>query len=361
MRAAADGEDGSVKHIAMETAVEISKTCSPAKWPGQTQPSGRYPRHAEFSNFLPISDGWEFLMTDQANPLAQFSNAIAARVEAATNAVVAISLAHERHITGMVFRSDVVVASEQSVPRQDEFEVIAAGGSVLSAKIAGRDSGTNIAVLKLARSIAAPSIVAAQAQAGAIALAIGADGTGRASARLGLVNLAGPEWHSTRGGLIDRRIVLDLRLARREEGGPVFDAAGSCLGMSTFGPRGQVIVIPTATIERIVPLLLKDGRIARGWLGVTLQAVAVPDALREAADQSSGLMVMSVVEHGPAAKAGIVAGDIILSVDGTSTHRIRRIARHFGTDSIGRKADLRLIRGGTVITVQTLIAERPAA
>jgi S1-C subfamily serine protease len=300
-------------------------------------------------------------MTDQANPLAQFSNAIAARVEAATNAVVAISLAHERHITGMVFRSDVVVASEQSVPRQDEFEVIAAGGSVLSAKIAGRDSGTNIAVLKLARSIAAPSIVAAQAQAGAIALAIGADGTGRASARLGLVNLAGPEWHSTRGGLIDRRIVLDLRLARREEGGPVFDAAGSCLGMSTFGPRGQVIVIPTATIERIVPLLLKDGRIARGWLGVTLQAVAVPDALREAADQSSGLMVMSVVEHGPAATAGIVAGDIILSVDGTSTHRIRRIARHFGTDSIGRKADLRLIRGGTVITVQTLIAERPAA
>jgi S1-C subfamily serine protease len=72
-------------------------------------------------------------------------------------------------------------------------------------------------------------------------------------------------------------------------------------------------------------------------------------------------MVMSVVEHGPAATAGIVAGDIILSVDGTSTHRIRRIARHFGTDSIGRKADLRLIRGGTVITVQTLIAERPAA
>jgi S1-C subfamily serine protease len=131
--------------------------------------------------------------------------------------------------------------------------------------------------------------------------------------------------------------------------------------MSTFGPRGQVIVIPTATIERIVPLLLRDGRIARGWLGVALQAVAVPDALREAADQSSGLMVMSVVEGGPAAQAGIVAGDIILSVDGTSTHRFRKIARLFGSESIGRKADLRIIRGGTVITVQTTIAERQAA
>jgi S1-C subfamily serine protease len=103
------------------------------------------------------------------------------------------------------------------------------------------------------------------------------------------------------------------------------------------------------------------GRIARGWLGVALQAVAVPDALRETTDQSSGLMVMSVVDGGPAAKAGIVAGDIILSVGGTSTHRYRKIARHFGSDSIGQKTDLRLIRGGTVITVQTLIAERPAA
>jgi S1-C subfamily serine protease len=301
-------------------------------------------------------------MTDQADLLTQFSDALATRAELAKTAVVAIRLAHGRHITGIVWQSGIVVASEQSLPRRDEFEVIAAGGSVLAASIAGRDAGTNIALLRLAGSTASPpSIVAGEARTGAFALAIGADGTGSASARLGLVNLAGAEWHSSHGGLIDRRIVLDLRLARREEGGPVFDAAGSCLGMSTFGPRGQVIAIPTATIERIVPLLLRDGRIPRGWLGVALQAVAVPDALRETADQSSGLMVMSVVEGGPAAQAGIVAGDIILSVDGTSTRRFRRIASHFGADSIGRKADLRLIRSGTVMTVQTTIAERRAA
>jgi S1-C subfamily serine protease len=300
-------------------------------------------------------------VTDQADLLAQFSNALATRAKAAENAVVAIRLAHERHITGMVWRSGTVVASEQSLPRKDDFEIVVAGGSVLTARIAGRDPSTNIAILRLAESIGSPSIAAGEAHTGAVALAIGADGAGGASARLGLVNLAGAEWHSSRGGLIDRRIVLDIRLARREEGGPVFDAAGACLGMSTFGPRDQVIAIPTATIERVVPLLLKDGRIARGWLGVALQAVAVPDALRETADQSSGLMVMSVVEGGPAAQAGIVAGDIILSVDGTSTHRFRKIARLFGAESIGRKADLRLIRSGTVMTVQTTIAERHAA
>jgi S1-C subfamily serine protease len=300
-------------------------------------------------------------MTDQPDLLAQFSNALASRAEAAKNAVVAIRLAHGRHLTGMAWRSDIVVASEQSLPRKDEFELVAAGGSVLTAKIAGRDPSTNIAILRLAEPMASPSITAGEARTGAVALAIGADGAGGASARLGLVNLVGPEWHSSRGGLIDRRIVLDVSIGRREEGGPVFDAGGGCLGMSTFGPRGQVIAIPTATIERVVPQLDKDGRIARGWLGVALQAVAVPDALRESADQSSGLMVMSVVEGGPAAQAGIVAGDIILSVDGTPAHRFRKIARHFGADSIGRKADLRLIRSGAVMTVQTTIAERHAA
>jgi S1-C subfamily serine protease len=299
-------------------------------------------------------------MSDQADLLGQFSSALAARAEAAKNAVVGIRLAHERHVTGMVWRSGIVVASEQALPKKDEFELVASGGAILTASIAGRDPSTNIAILKVADSIPSPAIAAGEARTGAIALAIGSDGAGGVSARLGLVNLAGPEWHSSRGGVIDRRIVLDLRLARREEGGPVFDAAGACVGMSTFGPRGQVIAIPTATIERVVPQLAKDGRIARGWLGVALQAVAVPDALRESADQSSGLMVMSVVDNGPAAQSGIVAGDIILSVDGTPAHRFRKIARHFGADSIGRRAELRLIRSGAVMTVQTTIAQRDA-
>src|ERR1700694_2794000 len=104
-------------------------------------------------------------MTDQADLLTQFSNALAARAEAAKNAVVAVRLAHERHITGMVWRSGIVVVSEQSLPRKDDFELVAAGGSVLKAAIAGRDPGTNIAILRLAESIASPSIAAGEAHA----------------------------------------------------------------------------------------------------------------------------------------------------------------------------------------------------
>ena len=300
-------------------------------------------------------------MSKPSDALNELASAVAARTESARDFVVAIRTGHGRHITGLVWQADVVVVSEQALPRGEEFELIAPGGAVVAAKAAGRDASTNIAILKTASTLKAPALTAAEAKAGAIALAAGSDGEGGASMRLGLVNLVGGEWHSSRGGLIDRRIVLDIALAHREEGGPVFDADGLCLGISTFGPRGRVIVIPFATIARVVPQLVKDGRVARGWLGVALQAVAVPDALRESAGQSSGLMVMSVVENGPAAQAGIVAGDIILSVDGTSVHRFRKIIGHFGSDSIGRKTEIRLIRGGAVIAVQTTIAERQAA
>ena len=120
-------------------------------------------------------------MTDQPDPLVQFSNALATRAELAKSTVVAIRLAHGRHITGMAWASDIVVASEQSLPQQDEFELVAPGGAVVAAKIAGRDPSTNIAILRLAAPIVSPAIAAGEARTGAIALAIGADGAGGAS------------------------------------------------------------------------------------------------------------------------------------------------------------------------------------
>ena len=75
-------------------------------------------------------------------------------------------------------------------------------------------------------------------------------------ARLGIIHAVGPAWYSRAGGRIDRRITLDMTLSGREEGGPVLDAAGGLLGISTLGPRRQVLVIPTATVEGVVEPLL---------------------------------------------------------------------------------------------------------
>jgi S1-C subfamily serine protease len=293
--------------------------------------------------------------------LEQFSGALAERAAGVRGAVAAIRLSNGRHLSASLWQPDVAVASEQSLPRRDEFELVVAGGDVVKAKLAGRDPGTNVAALRLERPIEVQKPTHADAKAGALALAFGADGAGGVRARLGIVNTAGPEWASSAGGRIDRYVVLDLELARAEEGGPVLDAAGRRLGISTFGPRGRVLVIPSATVERVLPALLKDGRIARGWLGVGLQPVAVPDALQEQAGQESGAMVMSLAADGPAAKAGLVAGDIVLTVNGTPTRSLRRIGAALAAQGIGRTAELRLIRGGMVLSLEATIEARPAA
>ena len=131
--------------------------------------------------------------------------------------------------------------------------------------------------------------------------------------RLGAVHSVGPAWHSRAGGRIDRRIALDIRLEGGEEGGPVLDAAGGLLGISTLGPRRRVLVIPAATVERVLEPLLTTGRIARGWLGAAVQPVLVPEALRAEAGQSLGLMIIGVTRDGPAAQAGILMGDILIA------------------------------------------------
>jgi len=146
-------------------------------------------------------------MTD---PLTQLSQTLAARAQAAAPLVAAIRISESRHRTGTLWHPDLIVASEQSLPKREEYDVALAGGENAKAKPAGRDPGTNIALLKLDRSASLPQVSDAEPQLGSLALAIGADRGGTARARLGIVNLAGPEWHSRAGSRIDRRIILDV-------------------------------------------------------------------------------------------------------------------------------------------------------
>jgi len=293
--------------------------------------------------------------------LEQFSGALAERAAGVRGAIAAVRLSDARYLSATLWQRDVAIASEQSLPNRDEFDLVVAGGGVVKARLAGRDPGTNVAALRLEHATDVPSFAEGEAKPGMLALAFGADGAGGVRARLGIVNTAGPEWASSAGGRIDGYVVLDLALARAEEGGPVLDASGRRLGFSTFGPRGRVLVIPSATVERVLPALLKDGRVARGWLGVGLQPVAVPDPLKEQAGHEAGAMVMSLAADGPAAKAGVVAGDIVLSVNGTPAASLRRIGAALGAQGIGRKAELRLIRGGQLLTLDVTIEARPAS
>lgn len=293
-----------------------------------------------------------------SNPLVEFSAALAALVATATPRVVGIDANGSPPLTGTLWRPDVVVASEQVFPEVGEAEILHPDGALSPARVAGRDPGTNIVALLLDTPVEIAPPALAEPSHGGLALVLSA-GLGGPWPRLGLVSRLGPAWVSRAGGQIDRYIGLDLMIGARGEGGPVFDAAGGLLGMATAGPDRRGLVIPATTIDRVIGPLLMTGRIARGWLGLGLQPIALDDDPATQSGHRRGLMVMQVAPGGPAASAGLMPGDIIVELAGTPFGRLRRIAHLLGPDSIGRDIELGLIRAGAPQRVTVTISERP--
>ena len=300
------------------------------------------------------------MASDSEDLLLQFSAALVSATASAQGSVVAIRAPRSPPLSGTLWRNNLVVASEQVFPRADAAEIVQTDGAAIRARVAGRDPGTNIVALQLESPIEFDHPEPADPALGALVLTFAADARGAPLVRLGIVRSLGPAWHSRGGGRIDRRITLDLHLSGGEEGGPVVDAAGALLGMSTAGPRGRALVIPASTVDRILPTLIQTGRVARGWLGAALYPVALSDAVSQQIGQDRGLMVLRVAEGGPAAAAGIIAGDILVAIGGTVVGRPSRIAQSFGPESIGQQLELSLLRAGTRLTLNATIAARPS-
>ena len=198
-------------------------------WPMALTPPGADP--------LPIL-GWRnsIMAGDSKDLLLQLSGALVSATTSAQSSVVAIRAPRSPPLSGTLWRNNLVVASEQVFPRADAAEIVQTDGAAIRARIAGRDAGTNIVALQLESPIESDRPGPADPALGALVLTFAADAQGAPLVRLGIVRSLGPAWHSRGGGRIDRRITLDLHLSGGEEGGPVVDAAGALLGMST-APR----------------------------------------------------------------------------------------------------------------------------
>jgi S1-C subfamily serine protease len=288
------------------------------------------------------------------------SAGLADRIAAAAPFAVSIQ-GGQRPRSGILWRPDVVVTSEQVLAEDvSGLRAVRTGRSV-AATLAGRDTGTNVAVLKLAEPLDGVQPVAATdaPRVGSLALLLGADMAGAPTGRLAMVHAVGEAWHSMAGGRIDALIRLDSRLGA-DEGGPVLTLAGGLIGMSTSGPRRRTIVIPAATLARVIEPLLTEGRIARGWLGVGLQPVMIPDSFRQSTGRDSGLMVVSLAPSAPAEVAGMLPGDIVLDIDGMPVSRPRALSVSIGPDRIGQAVSVRILRAGCVQALSVTIAARPA-
>ena len=297
-------------------------------------------------------------MSDHTN-FAALSDSIEAAVASVAPLVAAVTWARHGMVSGLLLRPGMLVTSEQSLGQADAYEAVLPGGARVTATLAGRDRATNVAVLRL-EAAAPPFTVAEPRGLGGLVLAIGSDGEGGPTVRMGGIEVLGPAWNSQRGGKIDRLIRVGVRLPPAAEGGPVVDARGGLLGMSTFGPRRGVMVIPTETINRTLDQASRGGGIARGWLGVGLHEVELPRDLAGRVGAEAGLMVVSLADSAPAAGA-LLPGDILISVEGTRVTQVQGVAALLGPETVGRSLAITVVRGGEVTEVHVAIAARPGA
>src|SRR5258708_14035037 len=186
-------------------------------------------------------------MAEPTNPLIAFSNAAAQVVERSASSIVAVHGGGRWPSSGIHWRSGVIVTAEEVLERDEDIKVALPGGRVVAASLAGRDPSTDVAVLRFQPDglTAAPTADAASLRPGHVVLAIG-NHEGAPIASLGIVAIAGPAWHSLRGGTIDSLIRLDRPLSPAAEGGAVVAVQGRVVGMAVLGPRRRALAIPTS-------------------------------------------------------------------------------------------------------------------
>jgi S1-C subfamily serine protease len=231
----------------------------------------------------------------------------------------------------------------------------------VTAAVAGRDASTDIAVLKAKDATAQTAFAdAADVRVGHLVFAVGRRGTSGVVATHGIVSALGGAWRTWHGGRIDQWFRLDLQPYTGFSGGPLVDARGRVIGINTSGPRRSVMTIPAATVNRVVDQLLTKGRVTRGYIGVGMQPVQLSDALKRTAgvERDGGLLVVMVEPDGPAEKAGVLVGDIVVAVDDQPLGKTSDLQAVLDPERVGKSARLRVLRGGALRDVAVTIGER---
>lgn len=292
--------------------------------------------------------------------LLSLSNDLAAAVAHAASSILSVHARHRLPSTGIHWRPGVVVTAEHTVRADEGITITAADGRSLAATLAGRDRGTDLAVLRV------PAL-------GADAAALGDDSTLRVGhmvlalgygprASWGVVSALGPRWRSWRGGDVDRLIRLDLVMYPGFSGGPLVDASGRVVGLNTSGlARESRLAVPVTTVSRVTEEILRQGHVSRGYLGLGMQTVGLPEALRARLGLPGelGLIVVTVQPGGPAERAGILLGDVLVALDGAPVADLDDVQARLGSDRIGTTVAALVIRGGARVEARITVGEQP--
>jgi S1-C subfamily serine protease len=291
------------------------------------------------------------------------SNALALATDRAAASAVAVHTEPRGSSSGVVWRPGVIVTAEHALRRDEDIQVTLPDGRVVAASLAGRDASTDLAVLKCAEatSPAEETIDASSVKPGGLALIVGRTRASGPVAALGAVSLVVAERRAWSGADLAPYIRLDIGVQPTAIGGAVVDAHSRVIGIATprFARFGS-IAVPAPTVNRIVDVLLQKGRVPRGYLGVGLQPVRLPDALRRTLkrDDKTAAIVLEVEPEGPAHKAGILIGDIFVALAGHVVTRLEDVHGQLGAESIGKSLPIKFLRGGALQEANIVVGER---
>jgi S1-C subfamily serine protease len=296
------------------------------------------------------------------NVLVELSDALADAAEKADKATVLVNARRRMPASGIVYAPDLVLTADHIVEREEDIKVTLADGTEVPAKLAGRDGGSDLAVLRLERAAGdVAELTKSPARLGQIALVLGRPTADGIEASLGTVSAIGGPIRTGRGGMLERYIRTDSISYPGFSGGPLVAADGTVLGINTSGlTNGAAITIPADIALKIADALVKDGRIKRGYLGIRSQPVEIPQTVQNSLkrEQATGLLIVGVENNSPAFKGGLMVGDILVAVSGAPvSHHDELFARLTG-EVAGKSTPIEILRGGQPQTLNVPVGER---
>jgi serine protease DegQ len=298
---------------------------------------------------------------EHTDTLSALSDGMADAVASVAAAVVRVNGRRRRAGSGVVFAQNTVLTASHVLEREEDLSVETADGRTLSARFAGRDHSSDLAVLKVEGLDIEPATpVEGDARVGQISLALGSPSRGEGPrATLGVVSAVGGPVRSRRGPRLERYIQTDATPYPGFSGGPLIDARGNVLGILVSGwGRGAAFAIPADIAWRTAGTLSEQGSVKRGYLGILSQPVRLPDGQSLGLTQRGGLLVVGVEDGSPADRGGLIVGDIFATLDGQSVEDTDDLLVLLAGDRVGRAVPVKLVRGGELAEVEITVGER---
>jgi S1-C subfamily serine protease len=295
------------------------------------------------------------------NPLTDFSNNLAAAVEAGSASLVLVDARKRYPASGIAFAEDLVLTASHVVTREENIRVMRADGATFSATLAGNDPGSDLALLRLTEKSLTPAKVNENVKVGQLVLALGRPSENGAQASWGIVNAIGGPFRTGRGGLLDQTIQTETTPYPGFSGGALINTEGEVLGLNTSGlTHGSSLTIPAKVAWRIAESLAKHGSVKRGYLGVRTQPVEISEGLQSELKrkQGSGLLIVWLEEDGPAKKGGAFVGDILVTLNGNPVGDPDDIFVTLGSDVVDKSVPVQVVRGGKLETLKVTVGER---